>query len=82
MRALQIHAGATARRQLRERGLRPEDVRVIPAAAGGPKLLTYGEAQDAERRARAQAAAARSAEERAAREAAASGTDDSSDAQN
>ncbi len=39
MRALQIHAGATARRQLRERGLRPEDVRVIPAAAGGPKGL-------------------------------------------
>jgi hypothetical protein len=39
MKALQIHAGATARRQLRERGLRPSDVRVIPAAAGGPKGL-------------------------------------------
>jgi len=39
MRALQIHAGATALRQLRERGLHAQDVRVIPAAAGGPKGL-------------------------------------------
>jgi hypothetical protein len=39
MKALQIHAGATARRHLRERGLQPSDVRVIPAAAGGPKGL-------------------------------------------
>jgi len=39
MKALQIHAGTTARRQLRERGLRPSDVRVVPAAAGGPKGL-------------------------------------------
>ncbi|HNJ84748.1 MAG TPA: phospholipase, partial [Piscinibacter sp.] len=39
MQALQIHAGARALRQLRERGLRPSDVRVIPAAAGGPKGL-------------------------------------------
>jgi hypothetical protein len=39
MRALQIHAGATALGQLRERGLHAQDVRVIPAAAGGPKGL-------------------------------------------
>ncbi len=37
--ALQIHAGPRALALLRERGLRPEDVRVIPAAAGGPKGL-------------------------------------------
>jgi hypothetical protein len=37
--ALRIHAGRRARARLRERGLRPEDVRVIPAAAGGPKGL-------------------------------------------
>jgi hypothetical protein len=37
--ALQIHAGPRALAQLRDRGLRPEDVRVIPAAAGGPKGL-------------------------------------------
>jgi hypothetical protein len=39
MRALTIHAGATALRLLRERGLRAADVRVIPGAAGGPKGL-------------------------------------------
>jgi len=39
MQALQIHAGPRARIRLAERGLRPEDVRVIPAAAGGPKGL-------------------------------------------
>jgi hypothetical protein len=39
MKALQIHAGATALKQLRERGLQPGDVRIIPAAAGGPKGL-------------------------------------------
>lgn len=37
--ALQIFAGARARARLAEQGLRPEDVRVIPAAAGGPKGL-------------------------------------------
>ncbi len=37
--ALQVHAGPRALAQLRERGLRPQDVRVIPAAAGGPKGL-------------------------------------------
>lgn len=39
MRALQIFAGPVARVRLRERGLAPGDVRVIPAAAGGPKGL-------------------------------------------
>lgn len=39
MQALQILAGPHARSQLRERGLRPADVAVIPAAAGGPKGL-------------------------------------------
>jgi len=39
MRALQVHAGPRARAHLRERGLRPQDVRVVPAAAGGPKGL-------------------------------------------
>jgi hypothetical protein len=37
--ALQIFAGPRARARLAERGLQPEDVRVIPAAAGGPKGL-------------------------------------------
>lgn len=39
MHALQILAGPRALTQLRERGLQPADVRVIPAAAGGPKGL-------------------------------------------
>jgi hypothetical protein len=39
MQALQIFAGPRARARLAERGLRPDDVRVIPAAAGGPKGL-------------------------------------------
>lgn len=39
MQALKILAGARARAHLRERGLAPSDVRVIPAAAGGPKGL-------------------------------------------
>ncbi len=39
LRALCIHAGPRALRHLRERGLQPADVRVIPAAAGGPKGL-------------------------------------------
>jgi hypothetical protein len=37
--ALQVFAGPRARAQLRERGLSAADVRVIPAAAGGPKGL-------------------------------------------
>jgi hypothetical protein len=39
MKALQVHAGPRARTHLREHGLRAQDVRVIPAAAGGPKGL-------------------------------------------
>jgi len=39
MRALHIHVGPRALAHLRERGLRPDDVRMIPAAAGGPKGL-------------------------------------------
>ncbi len=39
MPSLQVLAGPAARRRLREHGLRPSDVRVIPAAAGGPKGL-------------------------------------------
>ncbi|PND40331.1 phospholipase [Paucibacter aquatile] len=40
--ALQIFAGPRARARLAERGMRPEDVRVVPAAAGGPKGLILG----------------------------------------
>ena len=36
---LQVHAGPRARALLRARGLRAQDVRAIPAAAGGPKGL-------------------------------------------
>jgi hypothetical protein len=39
MHALDVHAGPRALQHLREHGLRPVDVRVIPAAAGGPKGL-------------------------------------------
>jgi hypothetical protein len=39
MKALQVLAGPVAARRLRERGLQPEDIRAIPAAAGGPKGL-------------------------------------------
>lgn len=39
MQALQVFAGPRAREHLRERGLAPADVGVIPAAAGGPKGL-------------------------------------------
>ena len=38
-RALQVYAGPRALAHLRERGLQPADVRVVPAAAGGPKGL-------------------------------------------
>lgn len=41
-RALQVLAGPLARARLREQGLRPQDVRVVPAAAGGPKGLILG----------------------------------------
>lgn len=39
MQALHIHAGPTALAHLRQQGLSPDDVRLIPAAAGGPKGL-------------------------------------------
>jgi hypothetical protein len=39
MKALQIFAGPRALARVRERGLSPADVRVVPAAAGGPKGL-------------------------------------------
>jgi hypothetical protein len=39
MRNVEIYAGPRARAHLREFGLRPQDVRVVPAAAGGPKGL-------------------------------------------
>jgi hypothetical protein len=39
MNALQVHAGPRALALLRERGLRAQDVRAIPGAAGGPKGL-------------------------------------------
>jgi len=39
MRNVQFYAGPRALAHLREHGLRPQDVRVIPAAAGGPKGL-------------------------------------------
>ncbi|WP_418314920.1 phospholipase [Piscinibacter sakaiensis] len=42
MQVLQIHAGPAALRLLRERRLVPEDVAVIPGAAGGPKGLVLG----------------------------------------
>ncbi|MEP7099202.1 MAG: phospholipase [Burkholderiales bacterium] len=39
MKALSVHAGPRALLALREHGLRPQHVRAIPAAAGGPKGL-------------------------------------------
>jgi hypothetical protein len=39
VKTLEIHAGPRARATMRERGLRPADIRAIPAAAGGPKGL-------------------------------------------
>ncbi|MCU0941391.1 MAG: phospholipase [Hydrogenophaga sp.] len=42
MRALRIHAGPLALQHLKDHGLRPAHVGVIPAAAGGPKGLILG----------------------------------------
>jgi hypothetical protein len=42
MRALRIYAGPLARRHVQQHGLRPADVGVVPAAAGGPKGLILG----------------------------------------
>lgn len=41
-RALRLYAGPAALRHLREHGLQPEDVGVVPGAAGGPKGLILG----------------------------------------
>jgi hypothetical protein len=42
MKALRIHAGPLAREHIAQHGLRPQDVRTIPGAAGGPKGLILG----------------------------------------
>src|SRR5450830_875218 len=42
MRALRLYAGPQARAHLQAHGLLPEHVRVVPAAAGGPKGLVLG----------------------------------------
>jgi hypothetical protein len=42
MTALRIYAGPRAREHIREHGLRPQDVGVVPGAAGGPKGLILG----------------------------------------
>ena len=42
MRALRIYAGPVALRHIERNGLRPADVGVVPAAAGGPKGLVLG----------------------------------------
>ncbi len=42
MKALKIYAGPAARLHIKQHGLVPQDVRTIPAAAGGPKGLILG----------------------------------------
>lgn len=42
MHALRLYAGPLARRHIEQHGLRPEDVGIVPAAAGGPKGLILG----------------------------------------
>jgi hypothetical protein len=39
MKALHIHVGERARQHIEQHGLSPQDVRLVPAAAGGPKGL-------------------------------------------
>lgn len=39
MKALHIHVGERARRHIEAHGLQPQDIRLVPAAAGGPKGL-------------------------------------------
>lgn len=41
MKALAIHAGPKALARIREHGLRPQDIAIVPAAAGGPKGLIF-----------------------------------------
>ncbi len=40
--ALRLYAGPAARRHLQSNGLRPQDIAVVPGAAGGPKGLILG----------------------------------------
>ena len=42
MKALRIYAGPKARRHIEQDGLRPQDIGVVPGAAGGPKGLILG----------------------------------------
>ena len=42
MKALEIHAGPTALAHIQTNGLEPQDISVIPGAAGGPKGLILG----------------------------------------
>ena len=42
MQALHLYAGPTARQHITQHGLQPQDVGVIPGAAGGPKGLILG----------------------------------------
>jgi hypothetical protein len=42
MQALRLYAGPRALQHIQQHGLRPQDVGVIPAAAGGPKGLILG----------------------------------------
>ncbi|MBI5278060.1 MAG: phospholipase [Burkholderiales bacterium] len=42
MKALRIYAGPAARKHIERHGLRPVDVGIVPAAAGGPKGLILG----------------------------------------
>ncbi|HYP69584.1 MAG TPA: phospholipase [Variovorax sp.] len=42
MKSLRIYAGPTARAHIAAQGLRPQDVRTVPGAAGGPKGLILG----------------------------------------
>src|SRR4051794_13886756 len=41
-RALRIYAGPRARQHIRKHGLGPQDISVVPGAAGGPKGLVLG----------------------------------------
>jgi len=40
--ALKIYAGASAFKHIKTNGLKPEDIKVIAGAAGGPKGLLLG----------------------------------------
>ncbi|MBC5764396.1 phospholipase [Ramlibacter albus] len=42
MQALRIYAGPLARKHIEQQGLRPQDIGVVPGAAGGPKGLILG----------------------------------------